>query len=102
MIPSLLYIGIAIIVLGYLLGLMGQRGEAAAAGTTEAPDAVTITAPEMATGASTQAGDARATDLQEAGAILLRVGILVALVGLVGWDLLRFLLSLVGGVLTPG
>ena len=101
-IPWLLYTGIAIVVLGYLLGLVGQRREATAAGTMTAQDAVTATAPDTATDASAQEGDARATELREAGAILLRVGILVALVGLVGWDLIKFLLSLMGGVLTLG
>ena len=98
----LLYTGIAIVVLGYLLGLVGHRREVAAGGTTPTPDTVTATALGMSTDTSVQEGDRHATELQEAGAILLRVGILVALVGLVGWDLLKFLLSLVEGVLTLG
>ncbi len=98
MLTWLLITGIAIVVLGYLLGLVGYRRQTAAAGTTLEPNTVT----EPAMDASTQQDDKRATELQEAGAILLRVGLIVALVGLVGWDILKFLLSLAGGVLTPG
>jgi hypothetical protein len=90
----LLVAGVVVVVVGFLLGVVGRRWEAGAAG--EAGVRVATAEP------SGPAKDPPPTQLQEAGAILLRVGLLVALVGLVGWDLLEFLMSLARGFLTRG
>ena len=92
MLVWLVIIGIGVVVLGYTLGLAGRRMEGTVGGGPGPPDVL----PEE--------GDDSTTQLMESGAILVRVGAVVLLVGLLGWDLFKWLVALATGLalIPPG